>query len=790
MNIIVSEHAGFCFGVQNAVKKALDESQVKNGTIYTLGDLIHNNITIKDLQEHHIYSVEDLDSLKAGDTVVIRAHGIPAETEKKLMKKGVTVIDATCPFVKKIHRLVEVNFIKGKKIIIIGDANHPEVIGINGWCDNTATIINSVDDIKTIKESLDNAVVVVQTTQNVNLYQEIKKNLQNLSENIDFYDTICNTTIGRQEDARKIASNADMMLVIGSNHSANSRQLYNICKGECAHTYLVETADDIPHIINDNIKNIGITAGASTPDKVIKEVIGRMEELNKQGIDAVETPDVVETTESTENNDVSFKEALEDSLVTLRTGQVVKGKVISYNTQAQEVYVDLGFKIDGTIPFSEYTDESDFDPEKTIVEGQEVEVLVIRVNESEGSVSLSKKKVDNKKKWKLIENAHRHQEVVQVKVKEVIKGGLLATYEGQEVFIPASQVSDRFVRNLNKFIDNNLDIRIIELNRRRKKVVGSARVLIEEEKSRVEKEIWENIEKGKVYNGTVKSITDFGVFVDIGGIDGLVHISELSWSKINHPSEVVKKGQSIEVFVLDFDKETNKISLGYRKEEDNPWYNAEEKFAVGNIINGKVVRIVPFGAFVEIAKGIDGLVHISQISTVRINKVEDVLTVGMDVQAKIIENDLENKKISLSIKEVSPIEPPYAQEIINNNIDFDTRDNSYRSERPERQDRPERTDRYERNDRSDRANKFDRFERAEKNIRAGANKPKELQRNIEEVKDFRQDFKRSPRERRDFKDMPEAVLEHKEELDNKIGDLLQGLNLDFVTVEEKAEEKK
>lgn len=510
-----------------------------------------------------------------------------------------------------------------------------------------------------------------------------------------------------------------------------------------------------------------------------------MDELNKQGIENVEATEAVVTPESIENNDVSFKEALEDSLVTLRTGQVVKGKVISYNAQAQEVYVDLGFKIDGTIPFSEYTDESNFDPEKSIVEGQEVEVLVIRVNESEGNVLLSKKKVDNKKKWKNIENAHKHKETVQVKVKEVIKGGLLAVYEGQEVFIPASQVSDRFIRNLNKYVDNTLDIRIIELNRRRKKVVGSARILIEEEKERIEKEIWENIEKGKVYSGTVKSITDFGVFVDIGGIDGLVHISELSWSKINHPSEVAKKGQQMEVFVLDFDKETNKISLGYRKEEDNPWYNAEEKYAVGNVINGKVVRIVPFGAFVEITKGVDGLVHISQISTVRINKVEDVLTVGMDVEAKIIESDLENKKISLSIKEVSPIEPPYAQEIINNNIDFEVEDKGFRAERPERTERPER---FERNDRSDRPGKFDRFERAERAIRSGANKPKEFKRNTDDSRDFKRDFKRSPRDNRDFRDMPEAVLEHKEELDNKIGDLLQGLKLDLITVHE--EEKK
>jgi small subunit ribosomal protein S1 len=781
MNIIVSEHAGFCFGVKNAVKKALEEAEKQKKPIHTLGQLIHNNTTIKDLENRGIYAVNRLDELKPGDTVIIRAHGIPEKTEAELKEKQIHIIDATCPFVKKIHRLAVENYNKGRKIVIIGDANHPEVIGINGWCGDSAVIINSLEDAQNVKESLNNAVVVVQTTYNVNLYKEIKNYLNKTYENIDFYDTICNTTIVRQENARKIASNADMMLVIGSHHSANSQQLFNICKGECVHTYLVEFADDIPHdIINENIKNIGITAGASTPDKVIKEVIGRMEELNKQGIETVEAASVVDTPESKESGEKNFfEEALEDSLVTVRTGQVVKGRIISYNTQAQEVYVDLGFKIDGTIPFSEYTDDSDFDPEKDIKEGQEIEVLVVRVNESEGNVLLSKKKVDNKRKWKLIENAHKKQEVVTVKVKEVIKGGLLAVYEGQEVFIPASQVSDRFIRNLNKYVNNDLDIRIIELNKRRKKVVGSSRVLIEEEKARVEKEVWDNIEVGKVYNGIVKSITDFGVFVDIGGIDGLVHISELSWSKINHPSEVVKKGQAMEVFVLDFDREANRISLGYRKEEDNPWYNAEQKYAVGTIVEGKVVRIVPFGAFIEIAEGVDGLVHISQISTVRINKVEDVLTVGMNVKAKIIENDVENKKISLSIKEVSPIEPPYAQEIINDNIDFAGDEANYKTDRAEKFEKSEKVEK------TDKSDKFDRFERAERNIRAAANKPKDYKKMIdEESTEYKREFKKPARERKDFKDMPEAVLEHKEELENKIGDLLQGLNLSFVTADE------
>ncbi len=784
MNIIVAQHSGFCFGVKNAVNCAMEESLKKNEFIYTYGDLIHNNITIHELQEHNIISVDNIDNFKAGDTVVLRAHGIAKNDYQTLKEKGLNIIDATCPFVKKIHRIVEENFDSGKRIIIIGDLGHPEVIGINGWCNNTALIFNDISDVEKVKESLNNSAVVVQTTQNINKYNEIKNFLQKTYENIDFYDTICNTTIGRQEDAKRIASNVDMMLVIGSNHSANSRQLFNICKRECAHTYLVETADDIPRIINDNIKNIGITAGASTPDKVIKEVIGRMEELNKQGIE--------------NTNDVSFKDALEDSLVTLRTGQVVKGKVISYSTQAQEVYVDLGFKIDGTIPFSEYSDDPDFDPEKSIEEGQEIEVLVIRVNESEGSVSLSKKKVDNKKKWKTIENAYKHKNTIQVKVKEVIKGGLLTICEGQEVFIPASQVSDRFIRNLNKYTDNTLDIRIIELNRRRKKVVGSARVLIEEEKERAEKEIWEGIEKNKVYSGVVKSITDFGVFVDIGGIDGLVHISELSWSKINHPSEVVKKGQHMEVFVLDFDKETNKISLGFRKDEDNPWFNAEEKFAVGNIVTGKVVRIVPFGAFIEIAKGIDGLVHISQISTVRINKVEDVLSVDMEVEAKIIETDLETKKISLSIKEVKPIEPPYAQEIMNNNIEPEASERSYRNdkferferfERPEKAEKTEKTEKSERSEKFERNDRFERFERSDRPERTAQHKPREFKKNNEGGQEIKREYKRPPRDNRDIRDMPEAVLEHKEELDNKIGDLLQGLKLNLVTTTEENNKK-
>ena len=637
MELIVASTAGFCFGVNNAVKIVSDLASEANVKIYTLGPIIHNKQVVDRLSEQGVHTIEAPECAVAPAKVVIRAHGVGPETLRHLMDNGLDVVNATCPYVEKIQMLVNQKYKEGYQIIIIGDRKHPEIIGINGWCDNTAIIIESEEQVESLPAIEKNICVVAQTTFIREKWEKIIKSLNKRFEIVLKFDTICNATDKRQVEADKISKEVDMVLVIGGNNSSNTNKLYEICKANCEKTYIVETASDIPPVDIKKIKKIGITAGASTPDWVIKEVIHKMNELDKQELE------------------MSFADAFESSLVTLTTGQITKGKIIGYNQS--EVYVDLGYKSDGVIPMQEFSNDPDFNPEKSLKVGDEIEVFVVRVNDGEGNVVLSKTKVDAVKGLDIIESAFETKKPVTVKITEKVNGGVIGIASGVKVFIPASQISDRFVKDLSEFVKQVLSVEIIELNKQKRKVVGSSRVIIEKNKETASSEIWSNIEIGKTYKGVVKSLMDFGAFVDIGGVDGLVHLSELSWNKIKHPSEVVKVGDEITVSVLEFDRDKKRISLGFKKKEDNPWNLAAEKYQVGSVISGKVVRLVPFGAFVEIEQGLDGLVHISQISNVRLGKPGDVLKVGQVVEAKITELDVEAKKISLSIKEVNPIDP-------------------------------------------------------------------------------------------------------------------------------------
>ncbi len=637
MEIIVANTAGFCFGVNNAVKIVFDLAAESSEKIYTLGPIIHNDQVVQKLVEHGVTTIYDPIEVAGPAKVIIRAHGVAPEVINRLKERGLSIVNASCPYVEKIQKLVSEKYNQGYQIIIIGDKQHPEIIGINGWCDNSAYIIESEEQVDTLPEIEKKICVVAQTTFIREKWEKIIKSLNKRFENVLKFDTICNATDKRQVEAEKISKEVDMVLVIGGQNSSNTNKLYEICKKNCERTYKIQTASEIPPVDIKKIKKIGITAGASTPDWVIKEVIHKMSELDKQDFE------------------MSFADAFESSLVTLTTGQITKGRIIGYNQS--EVFVDLGFKSDGIIPMQEFSNDPDFNPEKSLKVGEEIDVFVVRVNDGEGNVVLSKTKVDAVKGWDIIENALETKKPVTVKVTEKVNGGVIGVASGVKVFIPASQISDRFVKDLSEFVKQVLQVQIIEVNRQKRKVVGSSRVLIEKNKETASTEIWGNIEVGKTYKGVVKSLMDFGAFVDIGGVDGLVHLSELSWNKIKHPSEVVKVGDEIIVSVLEFDRDKKRISLGYKKQADNPWNKAAEKYQVGNVITGKVVRLVPFGAFVEIEQGLDGLVHISQISNVRLGKPGDVLKVGQMVEAKITELDIEAKKISLSIKEVNPIDP-------------------------------------------------------------------------------------------------------------------------------------
>jgi len=637
LEIIVAKTAGFCFGVNKAVNTVRELTEKSDLPIYTIGPIIHNDQVVDFFKSKGVNVAEDVKDIKEGSHAVIRAHGVPPEVYEEAVKKNLCIDDATCPYVKKIHKLVNEKHNENYQIIIVGDKNHPEIIGINGWCGNSAYIVDSVDDVDKLPDIDRKICVVAQTTLTNEKWEAINKKLKERFKFVEKYDTICNATFRRQAEAAEIAKQVDMMLVIGGKKSSNTQKLYDICKSFCEKTYKVETSGELPPVDIKNIKKIGVTAGASTPDWIIKEVLDKMQEINKQ------------------ESEVSFQEAFENSLVTLQTGQIVKGTIVGFNNS--EVYVDMGYKSDGVIPMDQFSDDPDFNPQESIKIGDEIEVFVVRVNDAEGIVNLSKKKADALKAWDKVDEIFENKTTVNAKVVEVVTGGLIASANGIRIFIPASQVSDRYVKDLNEYLKKTLEVRIIEFDKRKKKVVGSSRVVMEEKKAKMEEELWNSIEVGKKYTGIVKSLTDFGAFVDIGGVDGLIHLTELSWTRVKHPSQVLKVGQQVEVYILDFDKEKKRISLGYKKEEDNPWYKAEERFKIGDIVKGKVVRLTSFGAFVEIAKGVDGLVHISQISTKRLAKPDEVLEVGQEVEAKIIEVNIPEKRIGLSIKEVKPIDP-------------------------------------------------------------------------------------------------------------------------------------
>ncbi len=633
MNIKVAKYAGFCFGVDKAVKTAFEVDY--DGRVVTWGELIHNSQVIGALHQKGIAAIDDAESLTDGDCVIIRAHGIGKGIHEALAGKNIKVMDATCPYVKRIHDIVSKQYKDGYKIIIVGDAKHPEVIGINGWCEGKALIISTEEDAEKLEPSEEKVCTVAQTTFKRQRYDKICETLKKKFAFVLKFDTICNATVQRQSEAYELSRKVDAMVVIGGRNSSNTQKLFEICQENCPATYLIENAEELPSLKQYN--TVGITAGASTPDWVIKEVIIHMEDMTNR-----------------QEGDIDFSQALEATFTELKSNEVVKGKIIGYNNN--DVFVDLGYKADGIIPMDEFIDDPDFDPEKDLTPGTEIEALIVKINDGEGNVALSKKKIDAIRGFEEVEDAFKNNKPLEAAVKEAVKGGVVAEYKGVRIFIPASQLNDRFIKDLTPFVGKKVKLVITEMANRRR-IVGSCRSLIEEEKAKKSENFWNDVEVGKEYTGTVKSLTKFGAFVDLGGVDGLIHISELSWTKVDDPSQVLKVGDVVNVRVIGLDREKKKVSLGYRKAEDNPWYGIENKYQVGDVVSGTIMRMVPFGAFVALEPGVEGLVHISQISSVRIGRPEEVLKVGQQVEMKVVEVNPELKKISLSIKEVKPIDP-------------------------------------------------------------------------------------------------------------------------------------
>ena len=638
-NIELAKTAGFCYGVKRAVSGAYELAQ-KHEKAVTLGQLIHNKSVTAELEKRGIRAVENIDDAGSDEVIIIRAHGVGKKIIERLENENRKYADLTCPFVKKIHKIVEEYYDKGYKIVIVGDKNHPEVIGINGWCGDSAFITYSPDE--KIPEDLANndVCIVAQTTINKNIFIQIVQNIKNTCQTPIVFDTICSATKERQNEAAKLAERSDVMFVIGGAQSSNSRKLFEIARAACPESYFIENFEEIPQNIYLKKRKIGITAGASTPGGIIEEVYTTMDEKIK--------------------NEENFAELFEQyESKTLNNGDIIDGTVVE--VRGNEVIVDLGgFKYNGQLALDQITDDPYSKASDIVKEGDKIRVYVVGVNDAEGKVVLSRKKLVAMESWNHIKEAYENGDVLTAKIIKVVKGGVVALANDYQIFIPAKQVALRYIQDLDSLLNTEIKIKLIDLDEKRKRVVGSARVILAEEKKAAEDKFWSECEVGKQYTGKVKSITNFGAFVDLGGIDGLVHISELSWDKINHPSEVVKEGDELTVYIKDINPETKKISLGYKKAEDDPWFIAKSKLHVGDVVKCKIVRIMSFGAFAQIMPNVDGLIHISQIADRRIEKPEDVLTIGEEVEAKITDINWETKKISLSIRAL--IAPPVKEE--------------------------------------------------------------------------------------------------------------------------------
>ena len=642
MSITVAKSAGFCFGVNraiNIVNSLLD----KNVKVSTLGPIIHNMEVVNELESRGCKAVDNIDEVEKDAPLVIRSHGVPKYVIDKLDENGVKYEDATCPFVKKIHNIVANPDNKDGIVLIAGNSVHPEVEGIIGHCSTECHTFKNSEEIDEIynnilKKNNKQVFVVAQTTFDTKEWKKCVKKIKKLCTNAKIFDTICNATSVRQTEADLLAAQSDFMVVIGDRHSSNTGKLFDICKRQCDNTVLIETADELDALQVSVAEKIGVTAGASTPARIIKEVLDTMSEI-KSGVT---------------NGEESFEALLEESLKNLNTNERVMGTVLSI--APNEVQVDVGRKQTGFIPASELSNDPNAKPEDIVKVGDKIELLIMKTNDQEGTIMLSKRRVDAAKGWEILESKVDSQEVLTGKVTEAVKGGVIVIYNDVRVFIPASQATATRDESLEDLVGKEVQFRLIEVSQRgrRKRAIGSIRSVLKEQRAAQREEFWKNCEIGKKYTGVVKSLTSYGAFVDLGGVFGMIHISELSWTHIKHPSEVVNVGDTVEVYVKDINEETKKISLGFKNADENPWEILKNQYPVGTVVKATIVGLTSFGAFANIIPGIDGLIHISQIANKRIEKPADVLSVGETVEAKITAIDFDKKRVSLSMRALLP----------------------------------------------------------------------------------------------------------------------------------------
>lgn len=716
--VILAKHAGFCFGVQravDAVEAHIDEN------IATLGPLIHNKDVVQSLEDRGVRCINSVEEAEPGTTVVIRSHGAAPEVYEQLKTKGIEYIDATCPFVKRIHERVGAASEAGQHVIIVGEKGHPEVIGTIGWAGGDAATVYSDEEIGALPH-MNEAVVVAQTTITQEKWSHVLAALETRVDHIIPFMSICSATQQRQDEAAQIAKKADTMIVVGGRFSSNTRKLYELCRQHCENVYHIEHKSELlleKMCLGDII---GIVAGASTPDTMIREVFDYMIENEKalpvegEGIPSQETAandvadisggaeevsaveleskqeeTVEDTAETTDESDVieaavvsdadesvsakpekpateqdEFLEGLE-KVVRLKKGQVIKGNIVQITDE--DVCVNIGYKSDGIIQKNELS-MKDINPKDYFQIGDEIEAEVISLNDGEGNVLLSRKRVEKKLNWIKIQENVGTDLLYKCVIKKAVKGGVTTKIEGYSAFIPASHLSLKYVEDLKQFEGQEIEVTLIDADKKQERLVASHKSVLIREKKEKEKQLWENFTKGEHVTGVVKRLTDFGAFVDVGGVDGLLHISDMAWSRVKHPSDVVSEGQELELVILNVEPSKKKIALGYKQLMPKPWDLVSEKYHAGDIVKGKVVRIVPFGAFVQLEPMVDGLIHISQISTHRLEKVEDELRLGDEVEAKVLEVNAEKRKISLSRRALMPVE----ERVVEKKAEFERED--------------------------------------------------------------------------------------------------------------------
>jgi len=635
--VTVAESAGFCFGVDRAVKMVYSELE-KNTKVATLGPIIHNQDVVNDMKAKGARIIDSVDELEADETVVIRSHGVGREIYEQIAAKGNRMLDATCPFVSRIHKIVAEKTKQGYFVLIAGDASHPEVQGIVGHCDENCLVFKDNFELKDFfekkfKNLKKKLAIVAQTTYNIVVWDECLNVIPKDDPDIEISDTICNATDTRQSDAAELAKASDIMLVVGGRHSSNTVKLYEVCSRYCK-TYHIENSDELRSLKLPDAEKIGITAGASTPAYIIKEVQTTMAE---NGIIS-----------AAQDEEIDFAEALDQSFKKIHTGEKVKGTVVSVDNA--EITVDLGTKHTGYVKLEDLTDDPSKKPEDIAKVGDEIDLIVIKVNDAEGTAQLSKKKVDEQAGYDVVVKAQQEGTVLEGVVQHIVNKGVTLNYLGVRIFIPASQTGLPRGAELDELLKKKVEFTIIEVTEGKKRAVGSIKAVQNAKKAEAQAKFWDNANVGDVYVGKVKSLTSFGAFVDLGGIDGMVHISELSWKRIKHPSEVVAVGDTLEVYIKDLSREDNRISLGFKKAEDNPWEIFKANYNVGDVVKATIVSITSFGAFAKIVDGVDGLIHISQIADKKVENVKDILTVGDEVDVKIIDIDAESHRISISMR--------------------------------------------------------------------------------------------------------------------------------------------